>query len=193
MKGTIAILVTLLISVMLQSQENKTVVNTNNEPVAPGKFEPTWESLSQYKVPDWFRNAKFGIWAHWGPQCQAEQGDWYARGMYAEGSDYYKWHVQHYGHPSVTGFKEVINDWKAESWNPEMLVKLYKEIGAQYFFAMANHHDNLDLWDSKYQEWNSVRDLWRQKDIITIHADKEALSVKVPMHGVVLYKFTPVK
>lgn len=141
-------------------------IRPGNEPVAPGKFEPTWQSLSQYKVPDWFRNAKFGIWAHWGPQCQAEQGDWYARGMYEEGSNYYKWHVAHYGHPSKAGFKEMIHNWKAENWNPEKLVKLYKKTGAQYFFAMANHHDNFDLWDSKYQEWNSVR-VGPKKDILT--------------------------
>src|SRR5688572_30245652 len=121
------------------------------------RFEPTWESLQQYRVPEWFRNAKFGIWAHWGPQCQPEQGDWYGRFMYVEGSDQYKWHVAHYGHPSNAGFKEVIHDWKAENWDPNKLVSLYKRIGAQYFFAMANHHDNLDLWNSKYHEWNSTR------------------------------------
>jgi alpha-L-fucosidase len=139
---------------------------TGNEPMASGKFEPTWESLQQYKVPDWYRNAKFGIWAHWGPQCQAEQGDWYARGMYEENSDYYKWHVAHYGHPSKAGFKEVINDWKAQNWDPEKLVTLYKRAGAQYFFAMANHHDNLDMWDSKYQEWNTTQ-VGPKKDIIS--------------------------
>lgn len=151
---------------MVLAQENKmVVVNTSKEPIASGKFEPTWQSLSQYKVPDWYRNAKFGIWAHWGPQCQPEQGDWYARGMYEEGSEYYKWHVQHYGHPSKVGFKDVIHDWKAQNWNPEELVKLYKRVGAQYFFAMANHHDNLDLWDSKYHEWNSTR-VGPKKDIV---------------------------
>ncbi len=129
------------------------------------RFEPTWESLQQYKAPEWFRNAKFGIWAHWGPQCQPEQGDWYGRFMYVEGSDQYKWHVANYGHPSVAGFKEVIHDWKAENWDPGKLVALYKRVGAQYFFAMANHHDNLDLWNSKYQEWNSVR-VGPKKDII---------------------------
>ncbi|MDD3323139.1 MAG: alpha-L-fucosidase [Paludibacter sp.] len=133
--------------------------------MATGQFEPTWQSLQQYKVPDWFRNAKFGIWAHWGPQCQTEQGDWYARHMYEEGSAMYKWHVAHYGHPSKAGFKEVINDWKAQNWDPEKLVALYKRAGAQYFFAMANHHDNLDLWNSKYQEWNTIR-VGPKKDIL---------------------------
>src|SRR5660397_165868 len=102
------------------------------DPMAQGSFQPTWESLQQYKVPEWFRNAKFGIWAHWGPQCQPEQGDWYARFMYEEGSAYNKWHVQNYGHPTKAGFKEVIHDWKAQNWDPDKLVKLYKRVGAQY-------------------------------------------------------------
>ena len=58
------------------------IVSTQSEPMAAGKFEPTWESLQQYQAPEWFRDAKFGIWAHWGPQCQPEGGDWSARGMY---------------------------------------------------------------------------------------------------------------
>ncbi|HMP91769.1 MAG TPA: alpha-L-fucosidase, partial [Phnomibacter sp.] len=153
-------------STMLFAQQSfPSPIGPGNEPMATGKFEPTWQSLQQYQTPEWFRNAKFGIWAHWGPQCQPEQGDWYARGMYEEGSNQYKWHVANYGHPSKVGFKEVIHDWKAQNWDPEKLVALYKRVGAQYFFAMANHHDNLDLWDSKYQEWNSVR-VGPKKDIV---------------------------
>ncbi|NLR57444.1 alpha-L-fucosidase [Chitinophaga polysaccharea] len=132
---------------------------------APGPFKPSWESLGQYQVPDWFRDAKFGIWAHWGPQCQPERGDWYARGMYQEGSDQYKYHIQKYGHPSKFGFKDVINDWKAENWHPEELVALYKKAGAKYFMAMANHHDNFDLYDSKYHRWNATK-LGPKKDLI---------------------------
>ena len=140
-------------------------ISDGAEPVAPGRFQPSWDSLKQYEVPAWYRDAKFGIWAHWGPQCQPEQGDWYGRFMYMEGSDDYKYHVAHYGHPSTFGFKDVINTWKAEKWDPDRLVALYKRVGAQYFFALANHHDNLDLWDSKYQPWNSVR-VGPKKDII---------------------------
>jgi alpha-L-fucosidase len=141
------------------------IVSTGTEPVAQGKFQPTWESLSQYQCPEWFRDAKFGIWAHWGPQCQPEAGDWYARHMYVEGNGQYKAHLAKYGHPSEFGFKDVIHEWKAEKWEPEKLVALYKRVGAKYFFAMANHHDNLDLWDSKYQPWNSVA-AGPKKDII---------------------------
>jgi alpha-L-fucosidase len=153
--------------------------------MAKGPFEPTWESLKQYTVPDWFRDAKFGMWAHWGPQCQPEHGDWYARGMYQEGSDKYNFHVQKYGHPSKFGFKDVINEWKAENWNPDELVGLYKNAGAQYFFALANHHDNLDLYDSKYQPWNSTK-FGPKKDLIggwSKAAKKHGLRFGVSVHA----------
>lgn len=136
-------------------------------------------------MPDWFRDAKFGIWAHWGPQCQPECGDWYARGMYQEGSDQYKYHVEKYGHPSKFGFKDVINEWKAENWNPEELVGLYKKAGAQYFVALANHHDNFDLYDSKYQKWNATR-IGPKKDLIggwARAAKNNKLSFGVSVHA----------
>jgi alpha-L-fucosidase len=134
-------------------------------PYASGPFKPDWKSLEQYTVPEWYKRAKFGIWAHWGAQCQPEYGDWYARGMYREGSDQYKYHLQHYGHPSKVGFKDVIHQWKAENWNPEELVGLYKNAGAKYFVAMANHHDNFDNYNSQYQPWNAVK-MGPKKDLI---------------------------
>lgn len=121
-----------------------------------GTFQPTWKSLAHYQVPEWFRDAKFGIWAHWGPQCAPERGDWYARHMYSQGHPQYESHLKQYGHPSKVGFKDVIHSWKAENWDPDALVALYKRAGARYFFAMANHHDNLDMWDSTHQPWNSL-------------------------------------
>lgn len=136
------------------------------EKMAKGPFLPTWDSLRQYQVPDWFRDAKFGIWAHWGPQCQPEHGDWYAREMYMEGNHHYNFHVKKYGHPSVFGFKDVINEWKAEQWNPGELLERYKKAGAKYFVALANHHDNFDLYNSRYQPaWNSVK-LGPRKDLV---------------------------
>ena len=140
-------------------------VSEADEPMMTGKFEPTWESLKNYEVPEWYRNAKFGIWAHWGPQCVEGTGDWMARSLYMEGSNGYKHHVEHYGHPSEVGFKDIIPLFKAEHWNPDSLVAFYKQIGAQYFFALGNHHDNFDLWDSKYQPWNSVN-MGPKRDIL---------------------------
>ncbi len=148
------------------AQTYKVPVSEADEPMATGKYEPTWESLRQYQVPEWFRDAKFGIWAHWGPQCVEGSGDWMARELYMEGNGKYNYHREHYGHPSEVGFKDILPLFKAENWNPEELVKFYKEVvGAQYFFALGNHHDNFDLWDSKYQEWNSQA-IGPHKDIL---------------------------
>src|SRR5689334_22131510 len=66
------------------------IVSTDTEGIAPGKFQPTWKSLEQYQTPQWFRDAKFGIWANWGPQCEPERGDWYARNMYIQGNRQYQ-------------------------------------------------------------------------------------------------------
>jgi alpha-L-fucosidase len=133
--------------------------------IAEGPFQPTWESLKQYRVPDWFRDAKFGIWAHWSAQCVPEQGDWYARNMYIQGQRQYNYHVRTYGHPSEFGFMEIDNLWKAEKWDPQALIDRYKKAGAKYFVALANHHDNFDNYDSTHHEWNSVR-VGPKKDLI---------------------------
>lgn len=160
-------------------------VSEADEPMMKGKLEPTWESLKHYKVPEWYRNAKFGIWAHWGPQCVEGTGDWMARSMYMEGSPVYNYHVEHYGHPSEVGFKDVIPSFKAEHWNPDSLVAFYKKIGAQYFFALGNHHDNFDLWDSKYQPWNSVN-MGPKRDVLAEWekaARKQGLPFGVSLHA----------
>jgi len=154
-------------------------------PTAPGPFQPTWDSLEQYKCPEWFRDAKFGIWAHWSAQCVPEQGDWYARRMYTEGDSAYKFHVDNYGHPSKVGFKDICNMWKAEKWDPDKLIELYKRAGAKYFVALANHHCNFDCWDSKYQPWNSVN-IGPKKDIVGTWAKvarKHGLRFGVTVHN----------
>lgn len=155
----------LFVAGTLSAQNYQVPVSEQDEPMMQGKFQPTWESLSNYKVPEWFRNVKFGIWAHWGPQCVEGSGDWMARHLYMENSREYRHHVANYGHPSEFGFKDIIPLWKAEKWNLDKLVAFYKKIGAQYFFALGNHHDNMDLWDSKYQPWNSVN-MGPEKDIL---------------------------
>ena len=84
-------------------------------------------------------------------------GDWYARHMYRQGHKQYQDHLEHYGHPSQAGWKDVIPLWKAEKWDPARLMALYKKAGARYFVSMGVHHDNFDLWDSKYHRWNAVK------------------------------------
>jgi alpha-L-fucosidase len=147
-------------------------------------FKPDKESFHQYKYPEWFRDAKFGIWAHWGPQAVPRQGDWYARKMYEEGSDDYKYHVAHYGHPSKFGYKDIIPLWKAQRWDPEKLMALYKKAGAKYFVSMGTHHDDFFLWNSKIHKWNAVN-YGPKKDVVGIWqaaAKKEGLRFGVSEH-----------
>lgn len=132
---------------------------------AAGPFQPNWESLIDgYQTPEWFRDAKLGIWAHWGPQCVPERGDWYGRQMYIQGNPFYDHHVRTYGHPSEVGFMEIMNQWRADAWDPDGLLDLYQAAGAKYVVAMAQHHDNLDLFDSSHP-WNSLR-VGPKRDIV---------------------------
>ncbi len=125
--------------------------------IAAGPFKGTRESLKEWQVPNWFRDAKFGIWAHWGPQSAPEYGDWYARNMYIQGQRQYNYHVKTYGHPSKFGFKDVIATWKADKLDADHLLSLYKKAGAKYFCTIGVHHDNFDLWKSQHQpRWNSI-------------------------------------
>ena len=122
-----------------------------------GPFSAEQETFKAYSCPEWFRDAKFGIWAHWGPSSAIEQGDWYARNMYIQGSVQNRYHVQHYGHPSKFGYKNTFPLWKAERFDPKVLIQLYAKAGAKYFVSMGVHCDNFDLWDSRRHRWNSVR------------------------------------
>ena len=128
-------------------------------------FENNWESLQQYKCPEWFRDAKLGIFLHWGPSSVAAIDDWYGRNMYIQGHPAYEYHVKTFGHPSRFGFKDLIPLWKAEKFDPDHLVKIFKKAGAGYIVPVATFHDNFDLWDSKYQRWNSVN-MGPEKDIV---------------------------
>jgi alpha-L-fucosidase len=129
-----------------------------NFPIAVGPFEPTWNSISENypTYPGWLREAKFGIWVHFGPQASGMSGDWYARRMYLEGQPAYNNHIRDFGHPSVAGYKDILRDWNPTKLDPVWYVKLYHDAGARFLFIQGVHHDNFDLWDSKYQSWNSV-------------------------------------
>jgi alpha-L-fucosidase len=153
--------------------------------IAAGPFKGTRESLKAYRVPEWYRDAKFGIWAHWGPQSAAEYGDWYARNMYIQGQKQYDYHVKTYGHPSKVGFKDVIATWKAADFDPDHLMQLYKKAGAKYFCSMGVHHDGFDLWNSMYQpRWNAVA-AGPKKDVVGLWkkaAAKQGLRFAVSEH-----------
>jgi len=153
-------------------------------PIVNGPYQPNDTSLKQYQYPEWFRDAKFGIWAHWGPQAVPRHGDWYARELYQENSDDYKDHLARYGHPSKQGYKDIIPLWKAQKWDPAALMALYKKTGAKYFVSMGSHHDNFFLWNSKIHRWNAVN-MGPHKDVVGIwqaEAKKQDLYFGVSEH-----------
>jgi alpha-L-fucosidase len=158
--------------------------------VAP-PFVGTLDSLAKYRVPDWFRDAKFGIWAHWGPQSSVEAGDWYARNMYIQGQQQYQHHLEHYGHPSKFGYKDLIPAWKGEKFDPNYLVGLYKKAGAKYFMSMGVHHDNFDMWNSKHNRWNAAS-MGIKKDVVGSFREaavKHGLKFGVSDHLWISYKW----
>lgn len=136
-------------------------------PITSGPYEPTWKSIeANYPgTPEWLRDSKFGIWIHFGPQSAGESGGWYARKMYVEGTPAYENHLKNYGHPSEVGYKEVLRDWNPKKFNPQALVDIYRDAGARFLIIQGVHHDQFDMWNSKYQPWNSTR-LGPKRDLI---------------------------
>jgi alpha-L-fucosidase len=147
-------------------------------------FDSSWESLEQYRCPDWFRDAKFGIFICWNPHAVPAQNDWYARNMYIEGHPSYQYHLENFGHPSEVGYKDIIEMWKGENFDPDNLIRIYKDAGAKYIVPIATYHDNYDLWNSTHHEWNSVNH-GPEKDIIGMWKDatrKQGLRFGVTTH-----------
>ncbi|MHC4165699.1 MAG: alpha-L-fucosidase [Planctomycetota bacterium] len=124
-------------------------------------YEPTWESLSKHKVPEWFRDAKFGIYTHWGPvTVGAEDGpggvQWYGRNMYVEKSPTFEYHRRKYGDQNEVGYKDMVKMFRTEKFDAEDWAELFAAAGAKFAGPVAIHHDNYAMWDSKYTIWDSV-------------------------------------
>ena len=159
------------------------------------KFEPTLESMQQYESPEWYADAKLGIYMHWGPMSiPGVATTWYARWIYEQGSEGNKYHVATYGHPSKFGYKDICKLFTAPKFDQaqaDRYVKLYKQAGARYVVPVAVHHDNFDMWDSKYQpRWNSVATAG--KDIVGMWrkaVDKEGLRLGVASHFARSYRW----
>ena len=135
-------------------------------PLEQGAFKGNWDSIAaQFVCPEWFFDAKFGIWAHWSADSAGEAGDWYHQRLYVEGSAPYRSHVDKFGHPSKVGYKDVVQTWKAEKFDPDALMAFFKENGARFFFTIGVHMNNFDNWNSKYHRWNAVN-MGPHKDIV---------------------------
>ncbi|MEM2427961.1 MAG: alpha-L-fucosidase, partial [Candidatus Bathyarchaeia archaeon] len=126
--------------------------------IPEGPFQPTWESLKQYKVPEWYLNAKFGIFIHWGVySVPAFENEWYPRNMYIRNSSAYKYHLENYGPHDKFGYKDFIPLFTAERWDPKDWAKLFKEAGAKYVVIVAEHHDGFAMYDCSYTKWCATK------------------------------------
>src|SRR5437879_2679558 len=131
-----------------------------------GPFRPDWESLKAYEVPEWYRDAKFGIFIHWGVYSVPAFGnEWYPRNMYREGSEEYKHHIATYGAQDKFGYKEFIPMFKAEHFDPAAWAELFKKAGAKYVVPVAEHHDGFAMYDSGLSDWTAAK-MGPHRDVI---------------------------
>ena len=131
-----------------------------------GPFRPEWESLAKYEIPEWYRDAKFGIFIHWGVYSVPAVGsEWYPRDMYREGSNEYKHQVATYGPPDKFGYKDFIPLFKAEHFDPAAWAHLFKEAGAKYVVPVAEHHDGFAMYDSGLSDWTAAK-MGPHRDVI---------------------------
>ncbi len=122
-----------------------------------GKYKDNWQSLCSHKTPQWYCNAKFGIFIHWGIYSVPAFGnEWYSRNMYDKKSREYRHHIKTYGRHKDFGYKDFIPMFKGEHFNADEWVSLFKESGAKYVMPVAEHHDGFAMYDTKFNRWNSV-------------------------------------
>jgi alpha-L-fucosidase len=182
--------------------------------MAPGPVTPTWESLEKnYKVPGWFRGAKFGIFMHFGIfSVPAHGNEWYEKFLYAGGDDSVlkvlggndmalgvnegpnstrAWHTEHFGPPEKFGYKDFIPMFKAEHFDADAWATLFKKAGARYVMPGAQHHENFAMWDSKVTLFNAMQ-MGPKRDIIgelAVAVRKQGMKLGVANHGIENFEF----
>jgi alpha-L-fucosidase len=151
------------------------------------KYQPTWASLSTHITPDWYRDAKFGIFIHWGVYSVPAFGsEWYPRKMYEQGSPEFKHHLETYGPQRTFGYKDFIPLFKAENFNPAAWAALFKKSGARYIVPVAEHHDGFAMYHTSLSRWNAF-DMGPKRDIIGELAEavrKEGLVFGLSSHRI---------
>ena len=150
-----------------------------NSVIENGKYKDTWESLSQYRVPEWYKDSKFGIFIHWGLYSVPAYGsEWYSRNMYIKDSWEYKHHIETYGAHKDFGYKDFIPMFKAEKFSADEWCDLFKQAGAQYIVPVAEHHDGFQMYKSEVSHWNAY-EMGPHKDIVG------ELSESARRHGII--------
>jgi alpha-L-fucosidase len=132
----------------------------------PIHYEPNWESLKQYSIPQWYEDAKFGIFIHWGVYAVPAFGsEWYPRNMYLQDQPEFKHHVETYGPQNEFGYKDFIPLFKAEKFDPQAWADLFVESGAKFVMPVAEHHDGFAMYETQLNRWNA-KDMGPKRDII---------------------------
>jgi alpha-L-fucosidase len=133
---------------------------------ADGPYRPDWETLRQHKIPQWFADAKFGIFIHWGGlSVSGIVHEWYPRSMYQQSEPAFQEHIKKYGTQDKIGYKDLLQQFKAEKWDPAEWARLFKQAGARYVVAVAEHHEGFSMYDSKLSDWTATK-IGPKRDII---------------------------
>jgi len=159
-----------------------------------GPYKPKWNSLTQHPDPTWFRDAKFGIYFHWGPySVPAHKTEWYSHYMYVPGHACNKYHVETYGPLNEFGYKDFIPKFTAENFDPDAWVTLFKKAGARFAGPVAEHADGFAMWDSELTKWDAV-DMGPKRDIVGEMEEavrKQGLKFIATLHHQWLYAWYP--
>ena len=158
-----------------------------DEVIAKGPFKDDWASLSKVKVPEWFASERFGIFIHWGVFTSEEfSNEWYPRGMYIKDSEEWKHHTQKYGPHTETGYKDYVERFKGEKFDPDTWMDIFKKSGAKYVVPVGEHHDGFQMYKSRMSHWNAA-EKGPKKDII---AELEKSAKEYGIHfGVSSHRF----
>jgi alpha-L-fucosidase len=174
----------------MKKEVEEYITKIDNE-IKAGKYKDNWKSLSEYRIPEWYKNAKFGIFIHWGVYSVPAFGEWYPRYMYIKGTETNKFHIKNFGDPKDFGYKDFIPMFKAEKFDPQKWMELIKESGARYIVPVAEHHDGFQMYNSNLSEWCAAK-MGPHRDIINelkTSAEKNGIIFGVSDHRAENYWF----
>ncbi len=158
------------------------------------KYEARWDSLRQYQVPEWFKDAKLGIFIHWGVYAVPAFGsEWYPRLMYLEGRPEYDHHRQTWGDQKEFGYKDFVPLFTAQEWDPRGWVSLFKQAGAKYVVPVAEHHDGFPMYACSFTPWNAAR-MGPRRDVVAELGEavrREGLKFGVSSHRAFNWHYYP--
>ena len=171
----------------------KTIKLPNNraKEIPIGEYQASWESLKNYETPDWYLDAKFGIFLHWGLySVPAYASEWYPRHMYSN-AGVNKWHTEHFGAVDSFGYKDFIPLFKAEKWDPDAWAELFQKAGAKYVIPTAEHHDGFAMYESELTKWNA-KEMGPKRDLmgeLSIAVRKKGIKFGVSNHRIENWDF----